>query len=62
MNRFKITYCSLLFTIVSMLTGPQVIFGQSLSFNGQAIGWTTLNPAEPFQAQVGLRYIPELSS
>lgn len=35
--------------------------GQSLEFKGQAIGWTTLNPAEPFQAQVGLRYIPELS-
>jgi hypothetical protein len=61
MNCFKITYCIFLFTIVSMLTGPQVIFGQSLSFNGQAIGWSTLNPAEPFQAQVGLRYIPELS-
>lgn len=35
--------------------------GQSLGFSGQAIGWTTLNPAEPFQAQAGLRYIPELS-
>ena len=34
--------------------------GQSLEFKGQAIGWTTLNPAEPFQAQAGLRYIPEL--
>ncbi|TFH25745.1 MAG: hypothetical protein E4H10_08975 [Bacteroidia bacterium] len=34
---------------------------QSLGFKGQAIGWTTLNPAEPFQAQAGLRYIPELS-
>ena len=34
---------------------------QSLGFKGQAIGWTTLNPADPFQAQAGLRYIPELS-
>ena len=34
---------------------------QSIGFNGQAIGWTTLNPANPFQAQVGLRYIPELN-
>lgn len=37
------------------------IYSQSLGINGQAIGWTTLNPAEPFQAQAGLRYIPELS-
>lgn len=34
---------------------------QTVGFHGQAIGWTTLNPAEPFQAQAGLRYIPELS-
>lgn len=34
---------------------------QSLGFKGQAIGWATMNPAEPFQAQTGLRYIPELS-
>ena len=34
---------------------------QTMGLNGQAIGWTTLNPAEPFQAQAGLRYIPELS-
>jgi len=36
------------------------LFSQSLGLKGQAIGWTTLNPAEPFQAQAGLRYIPEL--
>lgn len=35
--------------------------GQTVSFKGQAIGWTTVNPASPFQAQGGLRYIPELS-
>jgi roadblock/LC7 domain-containing protein len=40
---------------------PGQIIAQSLGIKGQAIGWTTLNPAEPFQAQVGLRYIPELS-
>ena len=33
---------------------------QTIGFNGQAIGWTTLNPAKPFQAQAGLRYIPEI--
>jgi hypothetical protein len=35
--------------------------GQTLGFKGQAIGWVTLNPSDPFQAQTGLRYIPELS-
>jgi hypothetical protein len=32
---------------------------QSFSLNGQAIGWTTLNPAEPFHLQTGLRYLPK---
>jgi roadblock/LC7 domain-containing protein len=51
-----------------LLAGMLVLFipgaqlgAQILGFNGQAIGWTTLNPAEPFQAQAGLRYIPELN-
>jgi hypothetical protein len=35
--------------------------GQSAGFGGQAIGFTTVNPATPFQMQAGLRYIPELS-
>ncbi len=34
---------------------------QSMEYHGQAIGWTSVNPAHPFQAQAGLRYIPELS-
>ncbi len=45
--------------LVQALAGS--LSAQSLGFEGQAIGWTTLNPAEPFQAQGGLRYIPELS-
>lgn len=47
--------------ILILLLPLNLVRAQSLGFNGQAIGWTTLNPAEPFQAQVGLRYIPELS-
>jgi len=47
--------------LVSILLSPGKVEAQSLGFRGQAIGWTTLNPAEPFQAQAGLRYIPELS-
>ena len=45
--------------LISQFSGK--LEGQSLGFKGQAIGWTTLNPAEPFQAQTGLRYIPELN-
>jgi roadblock/LC7 domain-containing protein len=48
-----------LFAIILLIPGK--VEAQSLGFNGQAIGWTTLNPAEPFQAQAGLRYIPEIS-
>ena len=47
--------------LILCLALPGRMDGQSLGFKGQAIGWTTLNPAEPFQTQVGLRYIPELS-
>ena len=46
---------------MGVLLVPGTLNSQSLGFKGQAIGWTTLNPAEPFQAQAGLRYIPELS-
>jgi len=34
---------------------------QTLNFSGQAIGWTTVNPTDPFQVQGGLRYLPELT-
>ena len=40
-----------LFTFLAPLDQAK---SQSLGFRGQAIGWTTLNPAEPFQAQAGL--------
>ena len=56
-----IKYGLLLVTIVALQLHTGTVRAQSLGFKGQAIGWTTLNPAEPFQAQVGLRYIPELS-
>ncbi len=35
--------------------------GQTVSLSGQAIGWTTVNPAAPFQSQFGIRYLPEIS-
>jgi len=43
-----------------MVLFPARLQPQSLGFSGQAIGWATLNPADPFQAQLGLRYIPQL--
>lgn len=54
----RITYGLL---IVLCLLLPGQMEAQTLGFKGQAIGWTTFNPAEPFQTQLGLRYIPELS-
>ncbi len=56
LHKGYIGLCILLLIFSSVKT-----LSQSLAFKGQAIGWTTLNPAEPFQAQLGLRYIPELS-
>ena len=42
-----------------LCTAAADLHSQSLSLNGQAIGWTTVNPAEPFHIQSGLRYIPK---
>lgn len=55
------TYGTLIALLLALLLPVTGLKGQSLGFKGQAIGWTTLNPAEPFQAQTGLRYIPELN-
>jgi hypothetical protein len=46
---------------ISIILVSGTIYSQSVGFGGQAIGWTTLNPADTFQVQLGLRYIPELS-
>lgn len=54
-------YGSLLALIMASLLVPATLEAQSLGFRGQAIAWTTYNPADPLQAQAGLRYIPELS-
>ncbi|MCK4745441.1 MAG: hypothetical protein KAT15_00320, partial [Bacteroidales bacterium] len=59
--RKRIKYGLILTGLTTILFLPILVSAQSLGFKGQAIGWTTLNPADPFQGQVGLRYIPELS-
>lgn len=37
------------------------INAQNYDLKGKIIGWSTINPAGPFQIQGGLRYIPEFS-
>jgi hypothetical protein len=44
--------------VACLLNGPAA--ARSVEFSGQAIGWVTLNPSDPFQCQGGLRYIPAL--
>jgi len=61
MNRLKSTYGILFSTMLLSVCIPARMHAQSLEFSGQAIGWTILNPPEPFQLQGGLRYIPEIS-
>ena len=61
MKTAVLKYGAVLITCLILLHFSGKLAGQSLGFSGQAIGWTTLNPAEPFQTQMGLRYIPELS-
>jgi len=61
MKTLKLKYYFLAVPILTGLWLPVSLKSQNLGFDGQAIGWTTLNPAESFQAQAGLRYIPELS-
>lgn len=46
--------------MLTILALPFSMHAQNLSLNGQVIGWSTINPTEPFQAQGGIRYIPEL--
>ena len=47
--------------IVILVMISRIMFSQTLGFGGQAIGWSTINPSEPFQIQGGLRYIPKLT-
>ena len=56
-----LTYGILLVVLSTGILVPVNVNAQSLGFDGQALGWTTLNPEDPFQAQAGLRYIPELN-
>lgn len=46
--------------ILALAIAPSA-FGQKFNFDGQVIGWTTINPSDDFQAMAGLRYIPELN-
>jgi hypothetical protein len=59
--QWGLKYEAFLTGLAAILFVPSLSVAQSAEFTGQAIGWTTLNPSDPFQAQLGLRYIPELS-
>jgi len=56
MKTLNLIWLSLLISVAIADLNAQV-----MSFNGQVITWSTINPADPFQAQGGLRYIPKIS-
>ncbi|MFO7933027.1 MAG: hypothetical protein R6U78_02990 [Bacteroidales bacterium] len=60
MYRFATPY-GIFFCVIWLSILIQKAEAQTLKFSGQAIGWTVMNPPEPFQLQGGLRYIPEFS-
>lgn len=47
--------------IITGVLACRIAPAQEVALEGQAIGWTTVNPSDPYQFQAGLRYIPELS-
>ena len=51
---------SIILIILTFLGGTQ-LFSQTIGMRGQISGWTTINPGKSTEAQIGLRYIPELS-
>lgn len=61
MKRCLYKYDFILLVIAGILLNTPMTVSQTSGFKGQAIGWSTVNPADPFQFQGGLRYIPELS-
>ncbi len=44
-----------------MILMPQNVLSQQFNLNGQASGWMSVHPSNPFEAQLGLRYLPSLS-
>ncbi|HKK62223.1 MAG TPA: hypothetical protein VJ951_06675 [Bacteroidales bacterium] len=47
-----------IFILLLIAAITQTARAQEVYPEGQAIGWTTLNPTDPFQVQSGLRYLP----
>ena len=54
-------YSPILATALVISVASFDLKAQTASFDGQAIGWLTLNPSDPFQWQSGIRYIPKLT-
>ena len=57
-TRKLLRLCTMKFLLMLAISFP--VDAQTLNFSGQAIGFTTVNPSNKFQAQGGLRYLPEL--
>lgn len=47
--------------LITIAMSVQCTQGQTFNFDGQVIGWATINPTDEFQAMAGLRYLPELN-
>lgn len=50
-----------IYIVFLFLLFPFFGFTQRIDYSGQAAAWLTANPASPFTAQTGIRYIPELT-
>lgn len=59
MNLKKAGFFIFIFLLVSL--EYQSLFSQTFGLQGQISGWVTVNPKMKDEAQIGLRYIPELS-
>lgn len=51
----------LLLIIVFLIPALSALQAQEFSYSGQASTWCAIHPFDPFQAQVGVRYLPEIS-
>ena len=55
------TFLRTLFLYVCFISFGSFLFGQTVSFHGQASGWLLSNPDSAPLSQTGFRYIPEFS-
>ncbi len=61
MQKRPLTYGTLGMVVMFTMFTNTDNMAQQAEPGGQAIGWTTINPSDPLQTQLGARYIPELT-